>query len=78
METAKPKPKPEQRILRSHAATLSPGKKITIGPPASPTATPHANHATASVEVNRNDQGIETIEVTCACGERIVIRCEYA
>lgn len=57
------------RVLRSSSASLRPGAKIKIGPkPESP------QH---EISVNRNEQGVESIEVVCRCGERIVIRCEY-
>ena len=58
------------RVLRSSAATMKPGAKIKIGP--------EPESAQPKIKINRNDQGVESIEVVCKCGERIVIRCEYA
>lgn len=57
------------RVLRSTNATLKQGARVTIGPKPKPQD---------EIVVNRNEQGIESIEVVCKCGERIVIRCEYA
>jgi len=55
------------------------GGKITIGPQptaCSDYAQPDSNQP--AIKVNRNDLGVESIEVICSCGERILIRCEYA
>ena len=57
------------RVLRSSNASLKQGSRVTIGPKPKPNE---------EIVVNRNEQGIESIEVVCKCGERIVIRCEYA
>lgn len=58
------------RVLRSQGASLKPVAKTTIGP--RPESTEH------EIKLNRNGQSVESIEVVCKCGERIVIRCEYA
>jgi hypothetical protein len=76
MESAKTKP--GSQMLRSKSTGLSTGKKVTIGPQSnaafveSPTAAGHP-----SIQLMHGDQGIDSIEVVCACGERIIIRCEY-
>lgn len=57
------------RVLRSAATSLSPGNKIKIGP--------KIDSPKHEINVVRNEQGVESIEVVCKCGERIVIRCEY-
>jgi hypothetical protein len=79
METAKNQTA-QTRLLRPDKASLVPGGKITVGPqPVEPG--PNGDPTQASqpeIQINRNDQGVESIEVVCSCGERIVIRCEYA
>lgn len=77
METGKTKPN-VSRMLRSTSTALSPGKKIAIGPQskADPSDSP-ATSGQPSIQLKRGEQGIESIEVVCACGERITIRCEY-
>jgi hypothetical protein len=70
MENTKdPNPRIRNRVLRSSVAPSQPVAKTMIGP--KPEAPKH------EIKVNRNDQGVESIEVVCKCGERIVIRCEY-
>ena len=61
---------PTNRLLRQSTSALKSGHKVTVGPAQASTE--------PAIEVTRNEQGIETIEVTCACGERIIIRCDYA
>ena len=77
METAKNK-SGGSRMLRSNSTALSPGKKITIGPQSNSGSTDSpAYPGQPSIQLKRGDQGIDSIEVVCACGERITIRCEY-
>ena len=72
MEPAKTKS--GNRMLRSNSTALAPSKKVTIGPQSNGVA---ADPGQPSVQLKRGDQGIDFIEVVCACGERIIIRCEY-
>ena len=77
MESAKTKS--GSRMLRSKSTGLSSGKKVTIGPQSNLVSADFpANPGHPSVQLKRGDQGIDSIEVVCACGERIIIRCEYA
>ena len=62
------------RIIRASRGT-SAAPSQPIGPAASPAQENEAGHA---IKVNRNKGEIESIEVTCACGERILLRCDYA
>jgi hypothetical protein len=61
-----------------------PGRKVTLegGPAAVVIAPPrlHAPHAPAAVpqiELIREGDVIRAIEVTCTCGEKIRLHCEY-
>lgn len=59
----------ETRTLIQHeqlATTTRP--KVTIGPKAK---TP------TNIKLNKTGDVIESIEIVCACGETIVIQCEY-
>jgi hypothetical protein len=65
---------PTSTILRSSIAKVAVGGKQVIGPPSVQTQTGHGHQ----INVNKNNAGaIETIEVVCACGERILLRCDY-
>ena len=56
-------------IQHEHVAQSTSRPKITIGP--------KSNQPQASVHVNRNGNRIESIEVTCGCGETILIQFDY-
>ena len=62
------------RIIRANSKTSAAVSK-PIGPLSAPVQENAAGHA---VKVNRNNGEVESIEVTCACGERILVRCDYA
>ena len=62
------------RIIRASSGTPAAVSK-PIGPLDSPAQQNSAGHA---IKVNRNKGEVESIEVICACGERIVVRCDYA
>ena len=57
------------RLLRSRQSDNRGSVKVTVGPQPQP-----ENH---EIQVVRSGDQIETIEVTCRCGEKIVIRCQY-
>ena len=57
------------RIPRTKMTQLTVGEKVTIGP-----KTESPEH---SIKVHRTEAGIESIELTCSCGEKILVRCEY-
>ena len=57
-------------IHHQHVVPTTPRPKITIGP--------KSNQAAADVRLNKNGETIESIEIVCACGEKILIKCEYA
>jgi len=57
------------RIPRTQMDQLNVGEKVTIGP--------RMESPEHSLKVHRTDVGVESIEVTCSCGEKILIRCEY-
>lgn len=57
------------RAARIHVS----GEAVRIGAPV-----PEAFSGEPVVELVRNGDVIQTIEITCPCGERINIRCEYA
>jgi hypothetical protein len=66
----KPQPKTIPRGLLRPKTSCSPdAAKVTIGP--------KSEISPPAIKVNRSAQGVESIEVVCSCGERIVIRCEY-
>lgn len=56
-------------LLRPKTPHPTDGGKVTIGP--------KADSDEQVIKVNRSAEGVESIEVVCSCGERIVIRCEY-
>lgn len=62
-------PKIANRLLRQTSSIIKTGAVVKIGP--------QAAHSEASIQVNRSERGVESIEVICSCGERIVIRCDY-
>ena len=56
------------RIQHQHLAPESSRSKITIGPQSS---------VSAQIKLNRHGDLIESFEIQCACGEIMVIKCEY-
>lgn len=58
------------RLLRSGVVQFMKGPAVPIGPK---TESPQS-----TIKINRTDDEIETIEVVCTCGEKTVIRCDYA
>jgi hypothetical protein len=48
------------------------GEAVRIGPP------PKAGEPEPKVEVVREGDAIRAIHITCTCGEKIAIRCDYA
>ena len=57
------------RLLRPSQSVSRDSVKVTVGPQPQP-----ENH---EIVLNRTGDQIESIEVTCRCGEKIVIRCQY-
>lgn len=57
------------RLLRPSQSVINNTVKVTIGP--------RQNLDAHHIQLNRLGDRIESIEVTCRCGESIVIRCEY-
>lgn len=70
------------KIIKSNNATRAnrkrnladPTAKQLVGPPP---VTIQQNDAGHSIKVNRTDDAVDSIEVTCACGCQILIRCDY-
>lgn len=65
--------KSKKNILHSNEACLSQAKAV-IGPPI---VEPESCAEDDSIKVHRVDGVVQTIEVLCKCGERIMIRCDY-
>ncbi len=72
------------RVERSGADPDSPkvvpARKVLVegGRAAVTIASPHARACAPLVEVIRDGDVIQAIDVTCACGEKIRVRCDYA
>jgi hypothetical protein len=62
---------PSGSVVWSGRVQLS-DETVRIGPPVEPQA-----HSEVKIQLVREDGVIRAIDVTCACGERIRIRCEY-
>ena len=60
-------------ILRSKSAVSATTKQL-IGPVVDCAQQNDAGH---TVKVNQSNGKVDSIEVTCACGERILVRCDY-
>ena len=58
-------------LIVSGARVRVSGEAVRIGPPRS------ADANEPKVQVVREGDVIQTIQVVCTCGERICIRCEY-
>ena len=65
----KTQPQTASGLLRPNSSHVEDGAKVTIGPKSDSTR--------QAITVNHSELGVESIEVICPCGERIVIRCEY-
>lgn len=59
-------------VLSGQQVKLSPDS-VRIGAPVS-----HARHGEPTVQLVREDGVIRAIDITCGCGERIRILCDYA
>jgi hypothetical protein len=57
-------------IQHEHVAIVRSRPSVTIGPKSK-------SDAAANIRLNKNGELIESIELKCACGETIVIQCEY-
>ncbi len=57
-------------IQHRHIAQAESRPRIAIGP--------KTNTSRAEIQLNKTGDVIQSIEIQCACGEKIVIRCEYA
>jgi hypothetical protein len=57
------------RLLRPSPSVVNNTVKVTIGP--------RENLEGHRIQLNRTGDRIESIEVTCRCGETILVRCEY-
>jgi hypothetical protein len=77
---------PKPRILHSQKNRNRSSNRVVVGPASPAAASPPApaaatsNHSTveATAKLVRSPEGIDTIEVTCACGQQIVLRCDYS
>jgi hypothetical protein len=61
-------------IIRSQSATQTTGKLVAVGPASSPAQTNGSGH---SIKLHRTGSQVDSIEVVCSCGEKMVIRCDY-
>ncbi len=61
------------------AANLSPtlGASVSSAAGVPPAKTAHAPQDTATINLHRNGDLIEAIEVTCSCGRTTFIECVY-
>ncbi len=62
---------PTQSVVWSDRVQVS-DETVRIGRPVEPEP-----HSEVKVQLVREDGVIRAIDITCACGERIRIRCEY-
>ena len=74
---------PKPRILHSQKNRNRSSNRVVVGPASSAPPAPAAatsNHSTveATAKLVRSPEGIDTIEVTCACGQQIVLRCDFS
>jgi len=60
-------------ILRSKTASSTTAKQI-IGPASSNIINDPKGH---SIKVNKLNGTVDSIEVNCSCGERIIVKCDY-
>ncbi|MCP4098300.1 MAG: hypothetical protein GY880_25710 [Planctomycetaceae bacterium] len=60
-------------ILRSKTASGTTAKQI-IGPTSSNIINDPKGH---SIKVNKLNGTVDSIEVNCSCGERIIVKCDY-
>jgi hypothetical protein len=49
------------------------GDTVRIGAPVS-----HGKHGEPTIQLVREDGVVRAIDITCGCGERIRIQCDYA
>lgn len=74
------------RVLRAGSHVMRGQGEVSIGPAAvaatgqtSMESPPHREGCSEpTISLQRNGEEIESIEIVCACGETIVIRCDYA
>lgn len=66
------KQRPKTKIISASRATPPTGRHL-IGPPVEEEHT----SCQPTVELQRVDQKIVGIEVTCSCGEKLFIECQY-
>ncbi|MDE0934627.1 MAG: hypothetical protein OSA89_01820 [Mariniblastus sp.] len=60
-------------ILRSKTARGTSAKQI-IGPASTNIINDPKGH---SIKVNKLNGAVDSIEVNCSCGERIIVKCDY-
>jgi hypothetical protein len=56
-------------IRHRHVVQTASRPRITIGP--------RSNSPQPQVRLNKNGDRVESIEIQCTCGEKIVVQCEY-
>ena len=59
-------------ILTSSTVKIT-GDTVRIGAPVS-----HLHHAEPTIQLVREDGVVRAIDITCGCGERIRVVCEYS
>lgn len=77
--------KTKPRILHSNKSRKHATSKVVVGP--APLKPPHhqstapaqqANTEPVKARLVRSVEGVDSIEVTCACGETIIVQCDYS
>ncbi|QJW94395.1 hypothetical protein [Frigoriglobus tundricola] len=58
-------------LVVSGARVRVSGEAVRVGPVRAP------DEPAPKIEVVRNGDAIQTIQIVCTCGERICIRCDY-
>ena len=59
-------------VLSGQQVTMS-GDTVRIGAPVA-----HVRHGEPTIQLVREDGVVRAIDITCGCGERIRIQCDYA
>jgi hypothetical protein len=66
-------PQPHAPAILAGSTVKVTGDTVRIGAPVS-----HVRHAEPTIQLVREDGIVRAIDITCGCGERIRVVCEYA
>ena len=61
-------------VIRSQPSTETNRKQVVVGPVAAPIQTNDSGH---SIKLSKTGSRVDSIEVVCSCGERMIVRCNY-